>query len=179
MHLLAQTQKFATQFAEAAAEVPQLVRQEAKPSAWDGAEPGPVKGMKVFARERSGAVWLGSDQGAARFDEFAKHRWDRWQYFAGRRWLRDDEVRNIWVDEAAPHRQVWVRTRTGASLLEWRPMTLEQKAKVFEERIEARHVRHGLVADSSLRTPGDLASSVGADNDNDGLWTAIRVSNDG
>ncbi|MBI3417406.1 MAG: hypothetical protein HY043_19100 [Verrucomicrobia bacterium] len=174
-NLLAQTQKFATQFTEQAAEVPLPVRQEAKPTAWESTEPGPVKGLKVFARERSGAVWLGNEQGAARFDEFAKHRWDRWQYFAGRRWLRDDDVRNIWVDEAAPHRKVWIRTRAGVSLIEWRPMTLEQKVKFFEERIEARHVRHGLVADSSLRTPGDVSSSIGADNDNDGLWTAIYL----
>lgn len=175
LDLLAQTQKFATHFDEHAAEVPAQVRAEAKLKAWENAEPAPIQGMKLLARERSGAVWLGSAQGAARYDEFASHRWDRWQYFAGRRWLRDDDVQNIWVDEAAPHRKVWLRTRTGVSLVEWRPMTLEQKAKFFDDRIEARHVRHGLVADSSLRTPGDLSSSVCADNDNDGLWTAIYL----
>ena len=171
----AQTQKVATQFPLIAREVPAAVMTEADSQPWSGSEPGPVANLKVFAREKSGAIWLGSEQGAARFDAKAKHRWYRWQYFYGQRWLRDNDVRNIHVDEAGQGRKVWVRTLTGVSLVEWRPMTLEEKARLFDKRIEARHVRHGMVADSHLRVAGDVATSVGADNDNDGLWTSIHL----
>ena len=37
-------------------------------------------------------------------------------------------------------------------------------------------MRHGLVADSALAVPGDLASSHQYPNDNDGLWTAIYAA---
>ena len=171
----AQTQKIATQFPLNAREVAAAVMRDADPQPWSGSEPGPVAHLKVFSREPSGAIWLGSEQGAARFDAKANDRWDRWQYFYGQRWLRDNDVRNIHVDEAGQGRKVWVRTRTGVSLVEWRPMALEEKARLFDERIEARHVRHGMVADSYLRVAGDVSTSVGVDNDNDGLWTAIHL----
>src|SRR5262249_3294039 len=126
---LGQTQKFASQFSSDAPEVPAAVRGEAASQPWAGAERGPVEGLKVLAREKGGALWLGSDQGAARFDAKTKERWDRWQYFYGRRWLGDDVVSNICVEETSPSLRVWIRTKTGVSLIEWRSMTLEAKAK--------------------------------------------------
>ena len=172
----AQTQKFASHFPFDATNVPASVKTIADGKPWPSKERGPVDGLMVFAQEKAGALWLGGDQGAARFDRKASHPWDRWQYFHGRRWLLDNSVQNIKVIESTgAARQVWIRNKTGVSLIEWRPMTLEQKAKYFDDRIEARHVRHGMVADSHLRTPGDVASSVTSDNDNDGLWTAIHL----
>ena len=47
----------------------------------------------------------------------AEFGWDRWQYFYGQRWLQDNEVRNIWVDESGATRKVWIRTRTGTRLI--------------------------------------------------------------
>src|SRR5262249_45754054 len=149
-------QKFASQYGLNSPDVPLAIKPIMNGKPWLAKERGPVEGLILFAQEKSGAIWLGSDQGAARFDGKAEHRWDRWQYFAGRRWLQDDAVENIYVDESAGKRVVWIRTRQGVSRLEWKPMTLEEKARAFEERIEARHVRHGLVADSGLRIPGDL-----------------------
>ncbi|HWN95815.1 MAG TPA: hypothetical protein VNT99_12335 [Methylomirabilota bacterium] len=169
------TQKFATHYALSASGIPPAVLQNPIPEPWTNPERGPVSNLKIFARERSGAIWLGGDQGAARFDPKAGHPWDRWQYFWGRRWLTDNEVQNIQVDESGSTRQVWVRTKTGVSRIEWRRMTLEEKAKFFDERIEARHLRHGLVADSHLGVAGDVSTNVKHDNDNDGLWTAIYL----
>ena len=170
-----QTQKFARSFAPDAPEVPAQVRAEARSAPWQNRELGPVRGLQVFAREKSGAVWLGSEQGAARFDGRAKFRWDRWQYFCGRRWLLDNKVGNILVEERGGIKKVWIRTDQGVSLLEWRPMTLEEKAASFDERIEQRHVRHGLVASSHLAVAGDLSTNRKISSDNDGLWTAIYL----
>jgi hypothetical protein len=171
----APSQKFATRYPLDSPKVPAAVREEARPTAWTGIETGPIKGLAVYARESQGAVWMGCHEGAARFDPKAGFRWDRWQYFGGPRWLPDNSVQNIWVDESSGHLQAWVRTRTGVALLEWRPLSLEEKARYFEERIEARHVRHGLVADSHLAVAGNHSSNVKSDSDNDGLWTAIYL----
>ncbi|MBI4877434.1 MAG: hypothetical protein HY822_22630 [Acidobacteria bacterium] len=131
--------------------------------------PMPVGSVSVVAVASDGAVWLGSDEGLIRYDPRAPEE-DRRQYFAGRRYLPDDRVRNLVSDRAAG---VWVRTESGVAHIELRPMTLEQKAAAFEERIRARHDRHGMVADSRLREPGNLATNQPVSSDNDGLWTAM------
>ena len=169
----APTQKFSVQYSLSHPAVPAAVKETPASQEWKGK--GPVPGLRQFAREKSGAVWLGSDDGAARFDPNGSHRWDRWQYFYGRRWLADNAVRNIVVEESSDVRKVWVRTTNGVACLEWRPMTLEQKAAYFEARIAARHVRYGMVADSHLSVAGDVKSSALSDSDNDGLWTAIYL----
>jgi hypothetical protein len=84
--------------------------------------------------------------------------------------LPDDEVLGLRRD--ASH-GMWVRTRTGVSHIELRPMTLEQKAAAFEERIRLRHDRYGMVSDSHLAKAGDLSTNVLESSDNDGLWTAM------
>jgi len=92
------------------------------------------------------------------------------EYFAGKRYLPDDEVLGLLPDSS---RGMWVRTRSGISHIELRTMTLAQKAAAFEERIRLRHDRYGMVADSHLAVAGDLSTNVLEANDNDGLWTAM------
>jgi len=108
--------------------------------------PFPVAGVTASAAATDGVVWLGSTQGLMRVDFTAPER-DRCQYFAGLRYLPDDHVVDLVPDTA---RGVWVRTATGVSHLELRPLTLAQKAEHFEQRIRERHDRHGLVADCHL-----------------------------
>jgi hypothetical protein len=98
---------------------------------------------------------------------------DRHQYFAGPRYLPDDRVEQLLPDAQGG---VWVRTSTGVSHIELKPMSLAQKAEHFEKRIRARHDRYGLVASSHLPVPGDLSSNRKRDDDNDGLWTAIYAA---
>jgi hypothetical protein len=134
--------------------------------------PLPVGGATVAAVASDGAQWLGTTQGLMRLDFSAPER-DGRQYLAGRRYLPDDQVLQLAPDN---QRGMWVRTQTGISHIELRPMALAQKAELFEQRIRARHDRYGLVADSRLAVPGDAASSQRIDNDNDGLWTAIYAA---
>jgi len=124
------------------------------------------------ATASDGAVWHGADQGLVRVDPHAPSR-DREQYFAGKRYLPDDEVRQLAADPAAG---MWVRTRTGVSHIELRPMTLAAKAALFETRVRQRHDRHGLVSPSNLRTPGDVSTNQMRDDDNDGLWTSMYAA---
>jgi hypothetical protein len=131
-----------------------------------GAAPGP---LGPVLKTPDGVTWIGSREGLVRWQPADPPR-DRYQFFAGKRYLPDDEVLALAAD--APHR-LWVRTRTGVSRLDFPPMRLEEKAAFFEDRIEQRHNRHGMVADSHLARPGDLSSNERVSSDNDGLWTAM------
>ena len=129
-----------------------------------------------------GAVWelafftIGGKRvpkGIWRTDSKATHPWDQRQYFAGKRYLPSDDVLHLLPDNA---RGVWVRTPAAITHIELIPVTLEQKAAFFEERVHLRHTRHGFVADSHLSTPGDISTNQLASTDNDGLWTAIYAA---
>ncbi len=125
----------------------------------------PIRDVRIVHRASDGAVW------AAGALAVARHTAARgWEYFAGRRYLPEGEVRDLIVERPE---LVWIRTDKAWSRIEFRPMTLEAKAAEFEKRIELRHYRYGMVADSELTRPGDLASNRMVPNDNDGLWTAI------
>ena len=132
----------------------------------------PVGDVTAIAVASDGAAWYGTKEGLVRTDPKAGER-DRNQYFGGKRYLPDDEVVRLAPDGAAG---MWVRTKTGVSHIELRPMTAEAKAELFEERIRLRHDRHGLVSPSNLRVAGDLATSVTRDDDNDGLWTSMYAA---
>jgi len=132
----------------------------------------PVGRITSAIRATDGALWLGTTQGLMRVD-FSAAQWDQRQYLAGRRYLPDDTIEQVVPDE---HNGVWVRTRTGVSHIELRPMTLAQKAETFEQRIRARHDRYGLVAGSHLALAGDVSSNQLRDDDNDGLWTAMYAA---
>jgi hypothetical protein len=157
VRLTPQPQKFRTFYSLGDPQVPAALKQ-----------PGSV--MRVVAGD--GSEWSGTPHGATRFDPTAPAR-DRYQYFAGKRYLPDDEVLQLAAGRGA---DIWVRTRTGVSHIELRTMTLAAKAALFEERIRARHDRHGLVAPSNLRVPGDLATNQTRDDDNDGLWTSMYAA---
>ncbi len=142
-------QKFRTFYALEDPRVPAALRQS------DGSR---------RATASDGAVWYSTGRGVTRNDN---------ESFAGRRYLPDDDVVALAADADAG---MWVRTRTGVSHIELRPLTLAAKAAIFEDRVHARHDRHGLVAPSNLRVPGDLATNQLRDDDNDGLWTSMYAA---
>jgi hypothetical protein len=155
VRLTAQPQKFRTFYA---------LDDERVPSA--------LSESRTVTIASDGAVWRDSPTGLWRVDKNAAPR-DRNQYFAGLRYLPDDDVQSLVADDEAG---MWVRTKTGVSHIELRPMTLAAKAEMFEDRIRKRHDRHGLVASSTLRVPGDLSTNQLRDDDNDGLWTSMYAA---
>jgi hypothetical protein len=113
-------------------------------------------------------TWVGTRQGAIRVRrQYASH-----EYLAGERWLPDDHVTGIGIDGQA----VWLETPKGFSRIEYKQMMLAEKSRAFVERVQARHNRWGLTADSSLPVPGDLSANQMMSSDNDGLWTAMYVA---
>jgi hypothetical protein len=138
----------------------------------------PVGGLRALATATDGAVWAGGDQGLVRYEDTSRapdrsNAEDRWQYFGGQRYLPSDEVTSLAAGEAG---SIWVQTSAGISHIEFRRLTLADKAAYFERRIAERHKRHYLVADSEFSEPGSPATSHQYPNDNDGLWTAIYVA---
>jgi hypothetical protein len=132
----------------------------------------PLAGVNALCVGSDGAFWYGSAQGLTRYDPKAEEP-DRFEYFAGKRYLPDDEVLHLVPDPSAG---VWVRTTTGVAHLERRNMTMAAKAAYFEDRIRRRHDRWGMVSPSRLLEPGNLDSNQMRDDDNDGLWTAIYAA---
>lgn len=128
----------------------------------------PTRQITVVAAESPAVTWIGTPEGAIRLNGAD---WTR-EYFAGRRWLPDDAVSGIGFDGGV----TWVETAAGFARIEYAPMTLESKSRYFVDRVQARHNRWGLTADSRLRVPGDLSTNQMSSSDNDGLWTAMYVA---
>jgi len=132
--------------------------------------PLPVASLTVLAVESPSTTWIGTEQGAIRVSRDGQQR----EYFHGRRWLPDDHVTGIGFDGTA----TWLETPQGFARIEYGPTTLAAKSRVFVERVQARHNRWGLTADSHLRVAGDLSTNQMAPSDNDGLWTAMYVASE-
>jgi hypothetical protein len=103
----------------------------------------------------------------------ASHPWDRERRFHSRRYLPCDEVSGFAL---LPPNSFLAATACGNFRFTIRPQRLADKAAHYERIRAARHDRHGLTAPSVLGSPGDLASSRTASNDNDGLWTAMYAT---
>jgi hypothetical protein len=122
----------------------------------------------VIAIESPSVTWIGTRQGAIRLTRET----EAIEYFAGLRWLPGDHVTGIGFDRGA----TWLETPNGFARIEYKAMTLAEKSSAFVQRVQARHNRWGLTADSQLAAPGDLSTNRTASSDNDGLWTAMYVA---
>jgi hypothetical protein len=115
-----------------------------------------------------GAMWVGTDLGVARYDG------QRWSLRHSKRWLADDDVRDIAFDGDGT---AWIATGAGVSAIKRRTMTLAQKADHFLEICLARHVRApGLVEKCRLEVPGDTSTPKPRDDDNDGQYTSMYLA---
>lgn len=114
-----------------------------------------------------GILWVGTNIGACRYDG------KEWAYFQGPQYLADDRVESVSV---APEGIAWLGTPAGVTRVEYVMMSLEDKARFFEDVNRKRHDRYGLVSDSDFKAPGDPSTNVMGTNDNDGLWTSMYIA---
>ena len=133
---------------------------------YTGVDGLPYDDMTAVACGPDGTVWFGTKIGAIRFDG------DHWSYRQGKRWLPHDEVRDIAVDEVG---NAWIATAGGVAKLHRRPMTLAQKAKFYEDEIDAHHRRtkFGYVIEAHIQVAGKKSDIRLSASDNDGLWTSM------
>jgi hypothetical protein len=113
-------------------------------------------------------LWVGTSRGL-----FLQAGPGRFRYFASRRWLDDDQVVDLHVTPAG---NVFVLTRRGLNQIEFRRMTLAEKAAYYDKKIRQRHLRYGFCAELHLRTPGDIATAEMIDTDNDGTWSSYYLA---
>src|SRR5688572_521606 len=128
----------------------------------------PAIDFTVAASESASVTWVGTTKGAIRVTLDSQFV----EYFAGLRWLPDDHVTGLGFDGGV----TWIETPKGFSRIEYKTMTLADKSRAFVQRVQARHNRWGLTADSQLTSPGDLSTNQPSSSDNDGLWTAMYVA---
>ncbi len=114
-------------------------------------------------------MWAATASGVIYMDLAGKRK----LYFAGRRWLPDDDVLSVGVDKNG---DAYVKTAGGTGLISRRPMTLEEKALYFEQIAQERHNREGMITNSPLKTAGDVNSYYLSDDDNDGQWTEMYLA---
>jgi hypothetical protein len=133
---------------------------------YEGKDGLPWNDFTGAAAGPEGEVWFGAHLGAVRFDG------KEWAYRQGPRWLPNDDVAQVAVDQRG---SAWFATAGGVGCIERRPMTLAEKAEIYEQEIE-RYIKrtpYGYVAEAPLRKVADKTTADPQDSDNDGLWTAM------
>ena len=137
---------------------------------WDslnGRDGMPFPRTECIALDKDGTLWTGSSEGLCRMYG------GRWGYFHGLRWLPNDDVHDIAPDGKGG---AWVGTAGGVAHIISKEMTLQEKARHYEEITAARHNRHGYVTICYLKDPNDLKDYEVEASDNDGLWTALYAA---
>lgn len=149
---------------------PQGVGCRITPKEWmlfTGAQGLPYNDFTCIAAGKTG-VWFGTSNGAIHYDG------REWRFRQGRRWLLDNYVRDIVVDEAG---DAWFATAAGVSRITRKSMTLSGKAAFYEEEIERYHrrTRFGYVNPAVLSVPGDKSTAIPRYSDNDGFNTGLYL----
>jgi hypothetical protein len=94
-------------------------------------------------------------------------------YYGSKRWLLDDDVVDFTPDQVD---NGIVLTKLGLNKIIFEPMTLEEKAQHFQDKIRKRHIRFGFCAELRLARPGDPTSAEMIDTDNDGTWSEYYLA---
>jgi hypothetical protein len=130
----------------------------------------PFKTIQTGVRLDDGTLWIGSKSGLFT----RKPSEERWRLFHSRRWLLNDDVTDLSVNQDGA---VSALTPSGISRLVPQSQTLAAKIDAIEAIIRQHHVRDGLITSIVVNKPGDIQSGyVQPDNDNDGLWTSLYVA---
>ncbi|MBD3375773.1 regulator [candidate division KSB1 bacterium] len=115
-----------------------------------------------------GRMWVGTEKGVSRYDGQA------WSVRHSRRWLLDDNVRDIEFDSNGT---AWIATAAGVSAIEQKRMTLADKANHFTRIMLDRHVRDPYIVEKVLlASPGDTSNWRPRDDDNDGQYTNMTMA---
>lgn len=118
-------------------------------------------------KEIGNRLWFGSEEGA-----FSLRDDGRFDYYYGERWLPGNKVTDL---AEGPQNSVLILTNKGLGQIQFKTMTLEEKALIFEKQVRQRHIRNGFNASRVNMDHGNLATGYMDDSDNDGLWTSMYL----
>jgi hypothetical protein len=123
--------------------------------------------VNAIAQAPDGKMWVGTNIGVARYDG------KKWSLLHSRRWLLNNEVRDIVFDKNGT---AWIATKNGVSAIKNKEMTFTKKAEYFHRVTYKRHVRPPyLVEKCRLPVIGDTTKWEPRDDDNDGEYTATYL----
>jgi len=123
--------------------------------------------VNAIATAPDGRMWIGTKIGVARYDG------KNWSLLHSRRWLLNDEVRDIAFDASGT---AWIATKNGVSAIKNKEMTLTQKANYYHRVTYKRHVRPPYIVEKcGLPVPGDTTKWEPRDDDNDGEYTSMYL----
>lgn len=131
--------------------------------------PLPSKKSDYTCYAKTGDIeWFGASNGLTRYDKNAERDDDIIMYFAADRDLLDNNVKAIMPDGE----NVWVLTETGASYIEMKYVSAEEKAFILLEETEKYVDRRGMKSQKRLEKGRDLDSIFPyGHSDNDGTFT--------
>lgn len=134
---------------------------------YTGADGLPFNDFTCMAAGPKG-IWFGTTNGAIRYAD------GDWEFRQGRRWLVDNHVRAIAI---APDGTAWFATAGGVSRIDFRPMTLPEKARFYASEIDKYHrrTRFGFVNPAIMQAPGDKSTAVPTATDNDGHFMGLYL----
>lgn len=118
-------------------------------------------------RNIDGNMWFGSTSGA-----MLLHDDGNFSYYASKRWIPSDTVVDI---AKGPGKSVLLLTKGGLGRIEFKEMTLAEKADFFDKQVRKRHIRMGFNALVFGMKDGDVTSGTTHNSDNDGLWTSMYL----
>jgi hypothetical protein len=124
---------------------------------------------RTIAKDPDGSVWIGTDQGLARYfpDGSRSLRFSQ-------RWLVDDRVNDIIFD---PNGNMLAATDKGVSLIRKKQITLKDKSDFFYSELINRHIREPWTAGQvRLLEAGNMETWQPEDDDNDGEYTSMYLA---
>lgn len=138
----------------------------------------PYWDVRCMAFAPDGTLWAGTSEGVARYREdpdwYTLNNGSYWSLRHSKRWLLDDEIRDIAFDKDGA---AWIATAGGVSAIKRKTMTLADKAAHYQAILEERHVRPpGLVEKCTFKRPNDFSEWDPRDDDNDGEYTSLYTT---
>ena len=113
--------------------------------------------------------WYGATTGLTRYDPDADREDDIIMFFAADRDLPDNCVKALMADGDG----IWVLTETGASFIEIRLITPDEKAQMLLEESKKYVCRRNMYSQKRLAVAGDITTAFKhGHSDNDGCFTA-------
>ncbi|RME28789.1 MAG: hypothetical protein D6806_02330 [Deltaproteobacteria bacterium] len=117
----------------------------------------------------SGDLYVATSKGGSIYRAGGKRR-----YYFGPNWTAGEVARAITEDERG---DAWIAGPEGVARVRRIFTTLADKAALFDEITQARHVRLGYTStENALREWGNPESFYNHDDDNDGQWTGMYLA---
>ncbi len=122
-----------------------------------------------FAETDGGVMWYGAKTGLTRYDPSAQLEEDIVMFFSAQRDLADNNVISLLPLDGG----LWVQTEEGASFIEMKLLSGDDKANILLDETLDVVERRGMVSHRNLQSLRDISSRLPyAHCDNDGCFTA-------